>query len=101
LRRYNAAKGGMTPLWAAAQSGHAVVVAALAAAGAWVDHVADVGAFVTPLFIAAQKGHAAAVTSLLAAGAEVDKVGWSLRTSTRPTLNLQISSFSSPTPASV
>jgi len=59
-----------TPLYTAADAGHAAIIAVLSKAGAKMNR-ATTGGF-TPLFIAAQEGHMAAVSVLTGAGADVD-----------------------------
>jgi ankyrin repeat protein len=61
---------GCTPLYIAAQNGHAAVVSVLIAAGADVNKARASGG--TPLYIAAQRGHAGVVDLLIAAGANVN-----------------------------
>ena len=61
---------GVTPIYIAAQEGHAAVVSTLLAAGADKDAAKNDGA--TPVLIAAQEGHEAVVSMLLAAGADKD-----------------------------
>ena len=64
------ALNGRRPLHAAANSGHAIVVATLLAAGADVNAEDDAG--YAPLHSAARFGHAIVVATLLAAGADVN-----------------------------
>ena len=64
-----AQKGGATPIYAAAQEGHAAIVAALLAAGAEFRR-GTIGDGATPLFVAAQRGHEAVVSVLLRSGTD-------------------------------
>jgi hypothetical protein len=65
-----AVTSGATPLHAAAQKGHAAVIAALIRARADVNSAATDG--ITPLCIAAQEGHTAVVAALIHARADVN-----------------------------
>ena len=71
-------KGGVTPLFMAAQNDHAAVVDALLGKGAAVDQANKGG--VTPLFMAAQNDHADVVDALLGNGAAVELRSILLRT---------------------
>ena len=61
---------GASPVFVAAQNGHAKAILALKAAGANMD--AQLSDGVTPVSTAAQCGHAEAIRALKAAGANVD-----------------------------
>jgi len=62
-------KNGCTPVYIAAQNGHAIAITALKAAGANVDTPKG---SLTPVYVAAQFGQASAITALHAAGANVN-----------------------------
>jgi|AntAceMinimDraft_11_1070367.scaffolds.fasta_scaffold23617_3 ankyrin repeat protein len=66
---------GATPLFAAAQAGHAAVVLLLVSAGAEVD-AAVTSLRRTPLLIASMHDHITVVAALVEAGAEVDKAAY-------------------------
>ncbi|KDO19953.1 TKL protein kinase [Saprolegnia parasitica CBS 223.65] len=64
-------ENGVTPIYAAAERGHDIVVKTLLGANAAVDRAKIDGA--TPLFVAAQNGHDIVVKTLLGANAAVDQ----------------------------
>lgn len=73
----NEAYNGWTPMYVAAQNGHADVLKALIASGCDANAARKGGGM--PALIAAEKGHADALEALVAAGADVDHAndeGW-------------------------
>jgi len=62
----------MTPVYRAAENGHADVVKQLVGAGADVDQAMTTDG-VTPLFVAAENGFVGVIKVLLAAGADINK----------------------------
>ena len=61
---------GQTPVYAAAEGGHANAIRALCRLGADLNTPSDKGA--TPVFAAAQKGHVQTIRTLCELGADVN-----------------------------